>query len=109
MEEKPKIREIPKVSIIYENKDDLDNLASDDKFINFTLEEALVSIKDALEKGEKEVCLVEVDNFECKVIIKKKDFKKVLEKIIERYARFENYEECKKISEIINKYELFLL
>jgi hypothetical protein len=101
MEEKA--REIPKIKVIYADKEELDKLAIDNNFVNFIQDEALSSIKQAIENNEKEICLVEINNLECKIMVKRKDFKKVLEKIIEKYALIENYEGCKKLNDLISK------
>lgn len=96
------LRTIPQVSI-YGEKEELDSLVNDEDFITFILNESLAAIKQAIKNNEKEFCLLEISNLECKLIVKRKDFKKILEKIIEKFASSENYEGCKEISDIIKK------
>lgn len=94
-------REIPKIEISYTNGEDLKKLKSKRHFIEYILENALFSIKEAIEKNWDTVELYNVINLSIIIELKRNNFKKVLKKISKLYENKEEFETCSKIQKLI--------
>lgn len=101
-----KKREVTNIELIWDNQEDLFDLANSPKFTSFVLEESLKSIIAALENGEEKAELFNVFNMSIILEIKKKHFKTVLDKVNQLFILDEEYERCNQLKKLITKYKL---
>ena len=107
MEEKTKLKS-PKPSITaleidFSDKQDLIDLSSDEKFINFILMDAYKNLKIAINCNLSKVTLFDIFNLSILVEVKKSNYIPILGKIMDIYELAEDYEECSKIKNLIKK------
>ena len=95
--EKKKDRDILSIEIQYDYKDELKELVDSEKFNQLLLDEAIITIKNALDKNRKSTRIFYVPNIECSVVLEKRNFNKVLNKAIEFYENQENYKKCAEL------------
>ena len=104
--EKKKDRDILSIEIQYDYKDELKELVDSEKFNQLLLDEAIITIKNALDKDRKSTRIFYVPNIECSVVLEKRNFNKVLSKAIEFYEDQEDYVKCSelvKLKEEVNE------
>ena len=110
MEEKNKEnteqRSIPFIELTWDNNKELLELASQESFTNYILEESLVAIIDALESEKSKAELFNIFNLSVIIEIEKSQFKTVLNKINDMFISNEQYEKCTKLKKLIKKYKL---
>ena len=95
--EKKKDRDILSIEIQYDYKDELKELVDSEEFNQLLLDEAIITIKNALNKNRKSTRIFYVPNIECSVVLEKRNFNKVLNKAIEFYENQENYKKCAEL------------
>lgn len=98
-----KPRKVTNMKLIYDDKMDLIELTSKKHFINFILEDSLVTIEKAIEENLENVELFNIFNLSLVIELDRSNFKPVLEKIIYYYEDIEDYNKCAKIQSLINK------
>lgn len=107
MEEKTKLKSLkPSITAIeldFSDKQDLIDLSSDEKFINFILMDTYKSLKIAINGNLSKVTLFDIFNLSILIEVKKSNFTPILEKIMDVYELAEDYEECSKIKKLIKK------
>lgn len=107
MEEKTKLKSLkPSITAIeldFSDKQDLIDLSSDEKFINFILMDTYKSLKIAINGNLSKVTLFDIFNLSILIEVKKSNFTPILEKIMDIYELAEDYEECSKIKKLIKK------
>lgn len=107
MEEKTKLKSLkPSITAIeldFSDKQDLIDLSSDEKFINFILMDTYKSLKIAINGNLSKVTLFDIFNLSILIEVKKSNFTPILEKIMDVYELAEDYEECSKIKNLIKK------
>tara|TARA_R110000851_G_scaffold169070_1_gene315209 strand:- start:710 stop:1048 length:339 start_codon:yes stop_codon:yes gene_type:complete len=107
MEEKTKIKQkkpsITALEIDLRDEQDLIDLSSDEKFINFILMDTYKSLKIAINSNLSKVSLFDIFNLSILVEVKKSNYIPILEKIMDVYELAEDYEECSKIKNLIKK------
>ena len=107
MEEKTKIKQkkpsITALEIDLRDEQDLIDLSSDEKFINFILMDAYKSLKIAINSNLSKVPLFDIFNLSILVEVKKSNYIPILKKIMNVYELAEDYEECSKIKNLIKK------
>ena len=107
MEEKTKLKSLkPSITAIeldFLDKQDLIDLSSDEKFINFILMDTYKSLKIAINGNLSKVTLFDIFNLSILIEVKKSNFTPILEKIMGVYELAEDYEECSKIKNLIKK------
>lgn len=101
-----KKREVTNIELIWDNQEDLFELAESSKFTNFVLEESLKAIISALENNEEKAELFNVFNMSIILEIKKEHFKTVLDKINSLFILNEEYERCNQLKKLISKHKL---
>ena len=95
--EKKKDREILSIEILYDYKEDLDELVGNDDFSRLMFQEAIATIENALNKKRKTARVFYIPNIDCSVILECKNFIKVLNTAIQFYEQQEEYDECAKL------------
>lgn len=107
MEEKTKLKSqkpsITAIELDFSDKQDLIDLSSDEKFINFILMDTYKSLKIAINGNLSKVTLFDIFNLSILIEVKKSNFTPILEKIMGVYELAEDYEECSKIKNLIKK------
>lgn len=98
--------ETTNLEIIYNNSEDLKKLSTREGFKQFILEDSFKTIEIALKNNLDKVELFNLFNLSLVVILKKSNYKDVLNNILEYYITEENYEKCSLIQNIITKYEI---
>ncbi|MDA8959455.1 hypothetical protein N9F64_01540 [bacterium] len=107
MEEKTKLKSqkpsITALEIDFSDKQDLIDLSSDEKFINFILMDTYKSLKIAINGNLSKVTLFDIFNLSILIEVKKSNYIPILGKIMGVYELAEDYEECSKIKNLIKK------
>jgi len=88
-----------KLEVKYDETEDLLDLATDEEFSTFILENAIIALKQAIRKNKSECVLFELVNYDFKVLIKKPKYKSLLNAAIKHYEKLEDYTKC---SELVN-------
>ena len=95
--EKKKDRDVLSIEILYDYRDELDELVKSEDFNQLVLDEAIIVIENALRKNRKSTRILYVPNIECSVVLEKRNFSKVLNKAIEFYEAQEDYTKCAEL------------
>ena len=103
---KSKKKETTNLEIIYNSSEDLKKLSTREGFKQFILEDSFKTIEMALKNDLDKVELFNLFNLSLVVILKKSNYKDVLNNILEYYIDGEDYEKCSLIKNIITKYEI---
>ena len=98
--------EATNLEIIYNCSEDLNQLSTKEEFKQFILEDSFKTIKRALKNNLDKVELFNLFNLSLVVELERKNYKDVLNNILEYHINEENYEKCSLINKIINKYEI---
>ena len=88
------------IEILFDYKDELDSLVESDEFNEIVLDEAISTIKNALNKNRKSTRVFVIPNLECSVVLEKHNFSKVLTTAIEFYENQEDYTTCAELSKL---------
>ena len=67
------------------------------------MEEAILAIKDGIEKKKTSISLFEVAQSDYYIELSKENWKPTLEHLIEFYADREEYDKCAEVRDLINK------
>tara|TARA_B100001094_G_C18196268_1_gene811357 strand:+ start:19748 stop:20083 length:336 start_codon:yes stop_codon:yes gene_type:complete len=100
---KDKEREVTPIEITYNTKKDLDELASSDQFKSFILKRTLEEIEFALENNLEKIEIFNIFNLSLIIELERKNFKSVLDKVMDSYVKDEDFEKCNQIKKLINK------
>ncbi|MAO24107.1 MAG: hypothetical protein CMJ25_25430 [Phycisphaerae bacterium] len=101
-----KKREVTNIELVWDNQEDLFNLAARPEFKDFVIEECLSAIVSSLKNGDDKAELFNVFNMSIILEIKKLQFKPILRKINKHFITNEEYERCNELKKLITKYEL---
>jgi hypothetical protein len=96
-------REATYIELVWDNKQDLIDLESNETFSNFVLLKSYVAIENAIENNLDKVELFNIFNMSIIIELDKSNFNEVLNKILEYYIGIEDYEECEKIKKLTNR------
>ena len=88
-----KERDVLSIEILYDYKDELEDLSK----TQLLLDEAVTTIKNALNKNRKSTRVFYVPNLECSVVLEKRNFSKVLTTAIAFYENQEDYTKCSEL------------
>jgi len=100
---KDKEREVTPIEITYNTKKDLDELASSDQFKSFILKRTLEEIEFALENDLEKIEIFNIFNLSLIIELERKNFKSVLNKVMDSYIKDEDFEKCNQIKKLIDK------
>tara|TARA_Y100001980_G_C14538856_1_gene316152 strand:+ start:78 stop:413 length:336 start_codon:yes stop_codon:yes gene_type:complete len=100
---KDKEREVTPIEITYNTKKDLDELASSDQFKSFILKRTLEEIEFALENNLEKIEIFNIFNLSLIIELERKNFKSVLDKVMDSYVKDEDFEKCNQIKKLIEK------
>ena len=100
---KDKEREVTPIEITYNTKKDLDELASSDQFKSFILKRTLEEIEFALENNLEKIEIFNIFNLSLIIELERKNFKSVLDKVMDSYVKDENFEKCNQIKKLADK------
>ena len=100
---KQKERDILSIEILYDYKEELNELVSSEDFNKLLLEEAIATIKNALSKKRESARVFYIPNLDCSVVLEERNFIKVLDTAIKFYERQEEYDECAELVTLKNK------
>ena len=100
---KDKEREVTPIEITYNTKKDLDELASSDQFKSFILKRTLEEIEFALENDLEKIEIFNIFNLSLIIELERKNFKSVLDKVMDSYVKDENFEKCNQIKKLADK------
>jgi hypothetical protein len=92
-----KERDVLSIEILYDYKDELEDLSKSEDFNQLLLDEAITTIKNALNKNRKSTRVFYVPNLECSVVLEKRNFSKVLTTAIAFYENQEDYTQCSEL------------
>jgi hypothetical protein len=95
-----KERDVLSIEILYDYKDELEDLIKSEDFNQLLLDEAINTIKNALNKNRKSTRVFYVPNLECSVVLDKRNFSKVLTTAIDFYENQEDYTKCSELVDL---------
>ena len=90
-------KDILSVEILYDYKEELDELVGSQEFNQLILNEAIDTIKIALTDNKKTAKVLYIPNLGCSVTIEKQNFPKVLDTAIKFYESQEDYTKCAQL------------
>ncbi len=96
-------REVTTLEIAYNTKEELISLSRSDDFVSFIINDSYKTIKKAIKDNLQKVELFNILNLSIIVELKRENFEKVLNKIIQHYVEYEEYEKCIIIKKLIKK------
>lgn len=105
---KKKDREVLSIEILYDYKEELNELVGSTDFSRLMFEEAIATIKNALSKKRKTARMFYIPNIDCSVMLDHKNFTKVLDTAIHFYEQQEEYDQCAnlvRLKEEVNESE----
>jgi hypothetical protein len=103
MKSKEKKVESIKIEIEFDTPHDIMSLASQKDFITFIYDNTLDKIEEAIKLKLKRIELIEIRNLFYSIEIERKQYKPILEKILNLYESSEDYDTCIRISNLIKK------
>ncbi len=98
-----KERDVLSIEILYDYKEELDELVGSSDFNRLMFEEAVATIENALNKKRKTARMFYIPNLDCSVILEQRNFIKVLNTAIQFYEQQEEYDECAKLVKLKEK------
>ena len=98
-----KNKDILSIEILYDDKEELDELLESKDFHYLLLNEAYKVIEEAIKEDEVEVKLAYISNIGSSVLIHKDNFPSIIDRILKIYEEKEDYDECAKIIKLKNK------
>jgi hypothetical protein len=96
-------RKIPIVDLIYDQSSQLLDLVDQPKFSKEILKDAYRGVKYAIDNKLTRVELFNISNLSLLVIMDKKEYPKVLNKILPYFENLEDYDECIYIKKMLTK------
>jgi len=103
MGRKKKQREVLSLEILYDHKEELNELVESRDFHQLLLDESIKVIEESLKAKENEVKLFSISNLDCFIILNRLDFPKVITKAIELYESLEDYDRCAELVKLKKK------
>jgi hypothetical protein len=91
-----------KLSLIYNNKEDLEHLKKNEEFHSCVIEACYDSLQK-LEQTSTKLDLILIPNLDMKMCIEKEHIPKLVEKIIQYFTKKEEFEKCEKLYKLINQ------
>ena len=98
-----KERDVLSIEILYDYKEELEELVGSEDFNRLMFEEAVATIKNALSKKRKTARIFYIPNLDCSVMLEHKNFTEVLNTAIQFYEQQEEYDECVKLVRLKEK------
>jgi len=92
-----KEREILSIEILYDDKEELNELISSEDFNRLMFEEAIATIKNAVNKQRETARMFYIPNLDCSVLLEQRNFKKVIDTAIKFYEQQEEYDKCAEL------------
>jgi hypothetical protein len=105
MRKTAKKRKVHNLEIFFTDEKDILKLAKSEDLNEIVMKESLVAIKDAIKNKSETADIVNITNLNCIVSIKKEDFGKVLDTLVNYYQNKEEYLTCSSIIKLKKKYE----
>jgi len=104
---KKKERDVLSIEILYDYKEELEELNSED-FNKLLIDEAITTIEHALNKKRKSARVCYIPNLESSVVIEERNFSKIISNAVKFYEQQEDYTKCAelvKLKEQVNDSE----
>jgi len=98
-----KERDILSIEILYDYKEELDELVENEDFTRLIFEESIATIENALNKNRKTARVFYIPNLDCSVILKEQNFVEVIENAVKFYEQQEEYDKCAELVALKNK------
>ena len=92
-----KEREILSIEILYDDKEELNELVDSEDFNRLMFEEAIATIENALDKKRETARVFYIPNLDCSVVLEQRNFTKVLNTAIKFYEQQEEYDKCAEL------------
>lgn len=90
-----------KISLIYEESEDLEALKTSNEFLELIHKGSIAAIKQAIRKNKSECVLFEITNHNnAKIKIKKDKYKNLISNCIQYYENLEDYSTCQELLEL---------
>ena len=92
-----KEREILSIEILYDDKEELNELIDSNDFSRLMFEEAISTIENALSKKREVARMFYIPNIDCSVMLEQRNFQLVLDNAIKFYEQQEEYGKCAEL------------
>jgi len=92
-----------KLNIDYSSREELQEFALNSEFNQFILENTLEPLKYAINKNKTQCILFVVGDGDYKVIVKKNQYKTILDRAIEYFENKEDYNKCNELVKLKEK------
>ena len=92
-----KEREILSIEILYDDKEELNELIDSNDFSRLMFEEAISTIENALSKKREVARMFYIPNIDCSVMLEQRNFQLVLDNAIKFYEQQEEYDKCAEL------------
>jgi hypothetical protein len=92
-----------KLNFEYSCKEDLEEMIENSKLNQFLIENIFEPLKQAIVKNKAKCVLYEVGDFNYKVIVKKDEYKTLIDKILSHYEKKEDYDMCIELVKLKEK------
>jgi hypothetical protein len=103
MGRKKKERDVLSLEIIYDHKEELEELIESKDFHQLLLDESIKVIEESLKVKGNEVKLFSISNLDCFITLNRLDFPKVISKAIQLYESLEDYDKCAELVKLKKK------
>lgn len=91
------------LEIIFQQIEDLQDLATNKEYASFILKESYKIITEAIKKKQPTAQLFNISNLGFVISVKKENYKLCLQNIIKCYEEIEDYKTCSQINKLISK------
>ena len=102
MEEKPTYKPLA-LEITFNQKEDLLELAQNEKYKKFILEETYKAIKDNISSKPERIQLFDIINFGFVISLDSKDFDKCLYSVLKHFESIEDYSSCSDVKQLLKQ------
>ena len=103
MEKEKSSRKPLTLEILFQQKEDIQDLVNNKEYSSLILKESFIALKDAIKKKQSSIQLFDISNLGFIISIKKENYKPCLENILKYYEALEDYKTCSQITNLIKK------
>lgn len=91
------------LEILYDEKEELDELLESEDFHELLYDEVIKIISEALEENSDTVKVAYISNIGHSIFLHKSNFKAALDKALKHYEKKEDYDKCSEIVKLKNQ------
>ena len=100
---KLKQRQVPVLNIIFHKPEDIYEIIADEKFVAFAEKHAFDAIKEGISSNAESLNICEIGGQNAYISIPRNRWKNVLEKLISKHEKLQNFEFCQECVKLISQ------